>query len=74
MTLDPVVITAINSTTRAAVYGASALIVGAALFDVVVLRRASGLNPGERRAIQARALQIADSVLRGNAAALYGLK
>lgn len=59
MTLDPVVITAINSTTRAAVYGASALIVGAALFDVVVLRRASGLNPGERRAIQARALQIA---------------
>ena len=59
MTLDPVVITAINSTTRAAVYGASALIVGAALFDVVVLRRASGLNPGERRAIQARVLQIA---------------
>ena len=59
MTLDPVVIAVIKSTTRAAVYGASALIVGAALFNVVVLRRASGVDPGERRAIQARVLQIA---------------
>lgn len=59
MTLDPVVITVIKSTTRAAVYGASALIVGAALFDVVVLRRAPELNPGERRAIETKVLQIA---------------
>ena len=59
MTLDPVVITVINGTTRAAVYGASALIVGAAVFDAVVLRRAAGLNPDERRAIQAKVLQIA---------------
>jgi putative copper export protein len=59
VTLDPVVITVIKSTTRAAVYGASALIVGAALFDVVVLRRSSGLNPAERGAIQTTVLRIA---------------
>jgi putative copper export protein len=59
VTLDPVVITVLNGATRAAVYAAAALIVGAALFDVLVLRRAPGLNPVERRAIQARVLQLA---------------
>ena len=48
MTLDPAVITLIKSTTRAAVYGASTVIVGAAVFDTVVLRRAAGLTPAVR--------------------------
>jgi len=55
VTLDPAVITVIKSTTRAAVYGAAIVVVGAAIFDAVVLRRAIGWTPGERTAASARA-------------------
>lgn len=55
MTLDPAVITIIKSTTRAAVYGASTLIVGAAIFETIVVRRAIGLTPAERITAMARA-------------------
>jgi putative copper export protein len=58
VTLDPNVITAIQGATRAVVYGASALVVGSAVFDTVVLRRAAVLGPVERDAARARARQI----------------
>ena len=58
MTLDPAVITAIKSTTRAAVYGASALVVGAAVFQTMVLHRASGMNADERAYARTRARTI----------------
>lgn len=58
MTLDPVVITVIKSTTRAAVYGASTVVVGTAILDAVVLRRAIGLDPAARAAASARARHV----------------
>jgi putative copper export protein len=58
VTLDPAVITAIKNTTRAAVYGASALIVGAAVFQTMVLSRASGMNADERAYARTRARTI----------------
>ncbi len=48
MTLDPAVIAAIKTTTRAAVYGASALVVGAAVFQALVLPRATGMSADDR--------------------------
>ena len=58
VTLDPAVITAIKSTTRAAVYGASALVVGAAVFQTLVLQRASGMSADERAYARTRARTI----------------
>ena len=59
MTVDPAVITAVQGATRAAVYGACTVIVGAAFFEIVVLRQASGVAPTERSMIRARARRIA---------------
>ena len=59
MTVDPAVITAVQGATRAAVYGASTVIVGAAFFEIAVLRRASGLAPAEQSTIRRRARRIA---------------
>jgi putative copper resistance protein D len=58
VTLDPAVITLIKSTTRAAAYGASTLVVGAAIFDALVLRRSIGLDPAAQTAARARARRI----------------
>lgn len=58
MTLDPATITALTSTTRAAVYGASALVVGAAVFQAMVLPRASGMSTDERAFARTRARAI----------------
>ena len=58
MTLHPDVIAALQGATRATVYGASAVVVGAAVFDTIVLRRAAGLSPAERSAARARARAI----------------
>lgn len=58
MTFDPAVITVIKSTTRAAAYGASTLVVGSAIFDAVVLRRSIGLDPAARSALSAQARRI----------------
>jgi putative copper export protein len=58
VTLDPVVITVIKGTARAAVYGASILIVGAAIFDTIVLRRTIGLAAPEGTLARARARHI----------------
>ena len=58
MTLDPAIITAITSTTRAAVYGASALVVGAAVFQAMVLPRAAGMSADERASARTRARTI----------------
>jgi putative copper export protein len=58
VTLDPEVITAIKSTTRAAVYGASALVVGAAIFQTMILPRASGMSADERAHARAGARTI----------------
>ena len=58
MTLHPDVIAALQGATRAAVYGASVVVVGAAVFDTIVLRRAAGLSLAERSAARARAREI----------------
>jgi copper resistance protein D len=58
VTLDPAVITAITSATRAAVYGASALVVGAAVFQALVLQRAPALSADERTYARKRARTI----------------
>jgi putative copper export protein len=58
VTLDPVVITLVKGTTRAAVYGASTVVAGAAILDAVVLRRAIGLDPAARAAASARARHV----------------
>lgn len=75
MTLDPAVVTAIQGTTRAWVYGASAIIVGAAVFDTVVVRRAAGLRAEERASARAQARTIglfaADLLLLGYLARFY---
>jgi putative copper export protein len=58
VTLDPAVITALQGTTRTAVYGATTLIVGAAIFDTVVVSRAFGLTPAEAASARSRARTI----------------
>lgn len=50
--------TALQGTTRTAVYGATTLVVGAALFDAIVISRAFGLPPTEAAAARARARSI----------------
>jgi putative copper export protein len=55
VTLDPAVMTALQGTTRTAVYGASTLVVGAALFDAIVMSRAIGLTPLDVASARARA-------------------
>ena len=47
--------TALQGATRTAVYGASALVVGAALFDAIVISRSIGLTPLEVVSARARA-------------------
>jgi putative copper export protein len=58
VTLDSTVIVALQGATRAAVYGSSMVVVGAAVFDTIVLRRAAGLSLAERSAARARAREI----------------
>jgi putative copper export protein len=58
VTLDPAFISAIKSATRAAVYGASALVVGAAVFQTLVLARASAMSADERAYARTRARTI----------------
>jgi len=58
VTLDPAFISAIKSATRAAVYGASALVVGAAVFQTLVLQRASAMSADERTYARTRARTI----------------
>jgi putative copper resistance protein D len=58
VTLDPAVMTALQGATRTAVYGATTLVVGAALFDAVVISRAIGLTPLEIASARARARKI----------------
>ena len=47
--------TALQGTTRTAVYGATTLVVGAALFDAIVISRAIGLTPLDVASARARA-------------------
>ena len=50
--------TALQGATRTAVYGATTLVVGAALFDAIVISRAIGLTPLEVASARARARAI----------------
>ena len=50
--------TALQGTTRTAVYAATALVVGAALFDTIVISRSRGLTPLEIASARARARAI----------------
>jgi putative copper resistance protein D len=74
VTLDPATIAILTGATRAVAYGASALIVGAAVFDGGVLRQAT-LPRAEQQAARARARRIgllaAVALLIACAARLY---